>query len=122
MSEHPFVKIRSMLAGWLSEQIQPRPAADGDFRHSTSPEARMNLLLRFETDSGPRTIVAAGIPLRAASEIAHAMECAGHFTEFTDYLPPVTMAERIKRRRAENTFPNSHRTIVELPRSKQATR
>jgi hypothetical protein len=108
MSEHPFVKIRGMLAGWRSEQIQPPPPADEDFRHSTSPEARMNLLLRFETESGPRTIVAAGIALRAASEIAHAMKCAGHFAEITDHLPPVTMAERMKRRRAEDAFTNAY--------------
>jgi hypothetical protein len=127
MSEHPFselpfVKFPNMLVGWRSEQIQPPPASDDDFRHSTSPEARMNLLLRFETDSGPRTIVAAGIPLRAASEIAHAMKCAGHFAELTDYLPPVTMAERMKHRRAEDAFTNAYSTIVEPPRPKQPTR
>jgi hypothetical protein len=115
-------EIPNMLVGWRSEQIQPPPAADDDFRHSTSPEARMNLLLRFETDSGPRTIVAAGIPLRAASEIAHAMKCAGHFAELTDYLPPVTMAERMKHRRAEDAFTNAYSTIVEPPRPKQPTR
>jgi hypothetical protein len=50
------------------------------------------------------------------------MECAGHFAESIDYLPPVTMAERIKRRKAENAFTKSNGTIVELPRPKQATR
>ena len=61
----------------------------------------MNLVMRFETESGPRTVVAPRVPLGVASQIARTMIVAGHYTEFIDEFPPVTMAERIKRLKAQ---------------------
>ena len=63
----------------------------------------MNLLLRFVTEAGPRTVVATGIPLRIASDIAREMGRAGHFAEFVDQYPLFTIAERIKRRKLEKS-------------------
>jgi hypothetical protein len=75
--------------------------AKEDYGRSTAPDARMNLLLRFETANGPRTIVAPGISLATASEIAFVMSQAGHFAEFVDWLPVVSIEERVKRRKVE---------------------
>jgi hypothetical protein len=71
-----------------------------EFNCSTRPDARMNLLLRFETASGPRTVIAPGVPLSAASQIADAMSEAGHFAQFVDALAPIPMGEYVKRRRS----------------------
>ena len=68
------------------------PASD----RSTSPDARMNLLLRFETESGPRTVVAPNLPLKLASEITTAMIRSGHYAEFIDQYTPLSIAERVK--------------------------
>jgi hypothetical protein len=69
-----------------------------EFRRGTSPYARTNLLLRFETPNGPRTIVAPGISLAIAYEIANAMTEAGHFAELVEPGPTVSIAERMRRR------------------------
>jgi hypothetical protein len=61
----------------------------------------MNLLLRFETPSGPRTIIAPGVSLATASEVALVMSQAGHFAEFVDYLPSQPIDQQIKRRKAQ---------------------
>src|ERR1039457_78242 len=85
MSEHHLMRTR-ILARWRGGPVQTPPLVHQDLRRSISPEARMNLLLRFETESGPRTIVAPGVLLPVASEIALAMERAGHFAEFVDHI------------------------------------
>ncbi len=72
-----------------------------DYIRSTAPDARMNLLLRFETANGPRTIVAPGVSLATASEIALVMSQGGHFAEFVDYMPSISIEERIKQRKAQ---------------------
>jgi hypothetical protein len=76
--------------------------AHEDYGRSTQPDARMNLLLRFETANGPRTIVAPGVCLATASEIALVMSEAGHFAEFVDHMPPVSIAERLKLRKVQD--------------------
>ncbi len=69
-----------------------------EFQRGTSPYARTNLLLRFETPNGPRTVVAPGISLAIAHEIANAMTEAGHFAELVEPGPTISIAERMRRR------------------------
>jgi hypothetical protein len=83
------------------ESMQSKAAANEDYGRSTCPDAPMNLLLRFETAYGPRTIVAPGISLATASEIALVMSEAGHFAEFVDHIPPMSVQEHVKRRKAQ---------------------
>ena len=52
----------------------------------------MQMLLRFTTEDGPRTIIASGVPLRVASAITLEMMRAGHFAEYTDDRPRLAMA------------------------------
>jgi hypothetical protein len=62
---------------------------------SMSPEAVMNLLLRFETPSGPRTVIACSVPRHVAAEIADVMKKAGQHAEFVDRCSPLSIADRL---------------------------
>src|SRR4051812_43418647 len=84
MSEHRKSTIIGILHAWRRPPLLEPVAVEKDFRHSTSPEAQMELLLRFDTANGPRTIVASGVSLSVASEITQAMIQAGHFADFRD--------------------------------------
>jgi len=59
----------------------------------------MQMLLRFTTDAGPRTIIASGIPLKVASAIALEMNRAGHFAEYVDDSPRMNLAARTRKRK-----------------------
>ena len=67
---------------------------DGQER-SQSPEAAMNLLLRFETSSGPRTVIACSVPRQVAAEITEVMKMAGQHAEFVDRCSPLSVADRL---------------------------
>jgi hypothetical protein len=69
-----------------------------EFQRGTSPYGRTNLLLRIETPNGPRTIVAPGVSLAIAHEIANVLTEAGHFAELVEPGPSVSIAERMRRR------------------------
>ena len=88
---------RCILAGRPLRQIEPVPAVP---ERRTCPDAAMNLMLRFETERGPRTLVAPGVPLTLASEIADAMILAGHYAEMVDHTPSFTVAQHVARRKA----------------------
>ncbi len=62
---------------------------------SGAPDAPMNLLLRFETNSGPRTVVACGVSRQVAAEIAEVMERCGQYARFVDRCVPLSVADRI---------------------------
>ena len=62
---------------------------------SMSPQAPMNLLLRFETSSGPRTVIACSVPRHVASEIAEVMERCGQHADFVDRCAPLSIADRL---------------------------
>lgn len=62
---------------------------------SFNPSAPMNLLLRFETVSGPRTVIACSVPRQVAAEIAEAMKKAGHHADFVDRCSPLSIADRV---------------------------
>ena len=62
---------------------------------STGRDAPMNLLLRFETASGPRTVIASSVPRQIASEISHVMRSAGQYAEFIDRFSPLSVEDRL---------------------------
>jgi hypothetical protein len=111
--EQQIRRVRKIVARWRGRQTI-KNADVQDFERSTSPDARMNLLLRFSTDAGPRTIIASGIPLRIASDIAREMARAGHFAEFVDQFPVLSMADRIRRQKSEKQSATKQRKIVAL--------
>lgn len=65
-----------------------------DVERSTTPTAPMNLLLRFETINGPRTVIASSVPLQTAREVADAMIRAGQHAEFVDRCTALSVADR----------------------------
>src|SRR3954471_4160345 len=87
--------VRRILNSWRGRQAQNNGPAQ-ELERSTTPGAPMSLLLRFETEAGPRTIIASGIPLAHASDIAWEMEKAGHHARFVDQLPSLSVGERVK--------------------------
>ena len=62
---------------------------------STAPGATMNLLLRFETASGPRTVIASSVPRQVASEISDVMRSIGQYAEFIDRCSPLSVEDRL---------------------------
>ena len=66
-----------------------------DLGRSLSPEAPMNLLLRFETASGPRTVIACSVPRQVAQEIADVMTKCGQHADFIDRCAPLSVADRL---------------------------
>jgi hypothetical protein len=87
--------VRRILNSWRGRQAQISAPAQ-ELERSTSPCAPMSLILRFETEAGPRTVIASGIPLAHASDIAWEMEKAGHYAQFVDQLPNLSIGERVK--------------------------
>ena len=94
------VRVHGILKGWRNAQSSDA-GQEPEFERRTHPQAPMRLTLRFATEAGPRTVTASDVPLGIAADIAREMEKAGHFAQFTDQLPPVPMAERIKRLKPE---------------------
>ena len=62
---------------------------------STAPDAPMNLLLRFETASGPRTVIACSVSRQVAAEIAEVMVRCGQHADFIDRCAPLSVADRV---------------------------
>src|SRR2546423_9921938 len=93
-------RVRNILGRWRNAQSKG-VSEEPELERRTHPEARMSLMLRFATEAGPRTVVASGVPLGLAADIAREMEKAGHFAQFVDQLPLMPMAERIKRLKSE---------------------
>ena len=62
---------------------------------STAPGATMNLLLRFETASGARTVIASSVPRQVASEISDVMRSIGQYAEFIDRCSPLSVEDRL---------------------------
>lgn len=83
-----------------------RPAEEGhqilEVERSTSPDAPMNLLLRFDTENGPRTVIACSVPLATAREIAETMSRAGQHAEFVDRCAPLSIADRLMMKKLED--------------------
>lgn len=77
---------------------------EGTLERSSHPDTDVTLFLRVETSSGPRTIIASGLPLSAASAIADALTEAGHYAEYVDQRPQTPMSERVARKKYEKMF------------------
>lgn len=76
---------------------RPKQLETKDFQEERSfhPDAPMNLLQRFETASGPRTVIACSVSRQVAAEIAEVMKKAGHHADFIDRCAPLSIADRI---------------------------
>src|SRR3954466_10374448 len=98
--EQQIGRVRRILRHWSGEK-SPTSCGVSELERRTSPYAPMNLLLRFATEAGPRTVIASGVPLGHASVIAREMERAGHYAEFVDQIPSLSIAERVKRLKAQ---------------------
>jgi len=73
-------------------------SANPDFEtieRRSSPDALMNLILRFETASGPRTVIACAVPRQIAVEIADVMSSTGQHAEFVDRCSALSVADRL---------------------------
>jgi hypothetical protein len=86
------LRVQNILTRWASHETKPAPQPDEAVHRSTKPDAPMQMLLRFTTEDGPRTIIASGVPLRVASAITLEMLRAGHFAEYADDRPRLAMA------------------------------
>jgi hypothetical protein len=71
------------------------------FQRSSLPDALMNLILRFETASGPRTVIACSVPRQVAAEIAAVMHSVGQHAEFVDRYSSLSVSDRLLMRDIE---------------------
>ena len=74
---------------------------DTALARSSHPDTEVTLFLRIETGSGPRTIVTSGLALSAASAIAEALTEAGHYAEYVDQRPQLSMHDRVMQKKYE---------------------
>jgi len=73
----------------------PQSDDETHLTRSTSSDAPMNLLLRFETSSGPRTVIACSVPRQVAREIADVMTKCGQHADFIDRCAPLSISDRV---------------------------
>ena len=111
MMEQALPQIKRVFSRWRGEET-PEVTPDPDYHRSTAPDAKMNMLLRFDTTLGPRTVVASGIPLALASEITATMIRSGQYAEFIDQCQPLTIAERVKRKKLEKARTSKQTNVV----------
>ena len=81
------------LFSW-GERAEPQNTAPAP-ECSSAPDAPMNLVLRFETASGPRTVIACSVPRQVAAEIRDVMKGAGQHAEFIDRCSPLSVSDRL---------------------------
>jgi hypothetical protein len=80
---------------------------DGTMERNSHPDTGVTLFLRIETVAGPRTIVASGLPLSAASAIAEALTEAGHYAEYVEQRPQIAVREWVALRQQELAPPQA---------------
>jgi hypothetical protein len=86
------------LSGESADAMVPDDTLAGDdmaLARSMAPDAPMNLLLRFETASGPRTVIACSVPRQVAREIAEVMLRCGQHADFIDRCAPLSISDRL---------------------------
>ena len=84
------------------EEELPSPKDDLEgLERSNAPTAPTNLLLRFETANGPRTVIACSVSLKMAREVTDAMIKAGHYAEHIDRCQPASVADHIVMKKLE---------------------
>ena len=88
---------QSLIAYEQPEQSESAGSADlpASLPRSTARDAPMNLLLRFETASGPRTVIACSVSRQVAAEIAEVMTRCGQHADFIDRCAPLSVADRV---------------------------
>ena len=86
------------------------------FERSHAPDATMNLILRFETASGPRTVIACSVPRQVAAEIAEVMHSVGQHAEFVDRCSPLSIADRLLMREVEQVPQSSQDDVLAFTR------
>ena len=64
----------------------------------TNPDAPVSLMLRFETDVGPRTVIVSPLDVRTASAIAHKVNSVGDYAEIVDAVKVSAIPMRKRRR------------------------
>jgi hypothetical protein len=84
----------------------------GDIECQSSPDAPMNLILRFETVGGPRTVIACAVPRKIAAEIADVMNATGQHAEFVDRCSALSVADRILLRDIEQVPQHQTETVM----------
>jgi hypothetical protein len=105
--------IQNIMPRWVAlHETQASPEAPDEFPRSTLPDAPMQMLLRFTTESGPRTVIVPGVPQHVASAIALEMARAGHFAEYVDDRP--RLAKPLFSRQRKNEKPAKGRALVKL--------
>lgn len=93
---------------WLRKpKSEPAPELS-ELERSTTPDMPMSLFVRIQTFEGPRTIIASGVTVAAASQISEALAQAGHYAEFVDQCATRdTVRERVLRKKLER-LPKLH--------------
>ena len=90
--------------------------SDVSVERSHAPDASMNLLLRFETASGPRTVIACSVPRQVAAEISDVMHSVGQHAEFIDRCSPLSIADRLLMREVEQVPQSEADEVVAFTR------
>jgi hypothetical protein len=100
---------QSLLGSLLAWMKKPEPELELlQLERSTVPGAPMSLFMRIQTADGPRTLIASGVTVGAASQISEALAQAGHYAEFVDQCSTKdTVLERVRRKRLEK-LPKLH--------------
>ncbi len=84
-----------------------------EIERRSSPDALMNLILRFETASGPRTVIACAVPRQIAAEIADVMNASGQHAEFVDRCSALSVADRLLLRDIEQIPQHQTQTVLQ---------
>lgn len=102
--EHSLNPLRNLISHFHPALAPELPAEETPLARSTAPDAPMTLFVRIQTERGPRTIISSGLTLSVASEIAQAMAAAGHFADFVDQCPAISVPERLARQRYDRAL------------------
>jgi hypothetical protein len=80
---------------WQDAPAQSPVKETEGLERSHSPDAPMNLLLRFETPSGPRTVIACSVSRHVAAEITEVMRSHGQDAHYIDRCSPLSVTDRV---------------------------
>lgn len=112
----------------MKRLFTPAPAPQQEellsLERSTTPTTAMNLLLRFETTNGPRTVIACSVPLQTAREVADAMRRAGHEADFVDRCASLSVADRVVMKKLQQlrTSNQESRAVLASDTARRGTR
>ncbi len=87
--------MKLIYDAWPAASEAPPSAPHDELERSAAPDAAMNLLLRFETASGPRTVIACSVSRQVAVEITQLMRTLGQDAHFIDRCSPLSVTDRV---------------------------